>query len=180
MMPNTVLLTLMPTLMALPFEKHLEARCAETVKKIEKRGKRVPAKRAAKVFDQIVCDEARNLGKNLTTDMTKLTEKAIKEKKKEVEAEMKKKDPGTAQALKLTGFRDEIEKAEKETKVEPGKPMKLPKPKGSVLYRQKNVTVLTKDNVEVDVTFFLGIDPQATYKEGKFQGSYGVGIEVRF
>ncbi|WP_171180126.1 hypothetical protein [Ruegeria sp. HKCCD8929] len=182
MLPSNVLTVMSPLLMAMPWTKHLEAACKEASKKIEKKAKSTPQKKfTEKVVENIICAEAGKLDKTLTKAATGAVKKGIEKEKKSVEKEIKKKDPGTPQALALTGLRDDLLNARKERNaLETGKPIKLPKPKGGGLHVPIKIKVLTKDKIELEVNGFIGIDLKDILK-GKMPITYGgVGIGGRF
>lgn len=182
MFPNTVLTAMSPLLMAMPWTKHLEAACKEASRKIEKKAKSLPQKKLTeKVVEKILCEEAGKLDKTLTKATTGALKKGIKKAEKEVEKEIQKKDPGTPQALALNGLRDDIVNARKERNaMEPGKPLKLPKPQGGGLHVPIKIKVLTKDKIELEIMGFIGVDLKEILS-GKLPITYGVmGLGGRF
>lgn len=180
MLPATVIPALLPTIIALPWTKRLEAACKEASKKIEKRAKSLPrAKFTEKIVEETICAEIGKLGKDLTKNLQTVVKKNVEKEKKKAEAVIKK-DPAKAQKLKLTGLRDDLEKAKKATVVEPEKPLKLPKPKGAALYKEIKIKVLTKDKVELDIPIFIGVDPWKSIEKGKLQFFFGLGIGGKF
>ncbi len=171
-----------PLIMAMPWTKHLEAACKEASRQIEKKAKSLPQKKLTeKVVEKIICDQAGKLDKTLTKVTTGALKKGIKKIEQDVEKEIQKKDPGTPQALQLTGFRDEILKARKERDaMEAGKVIKLPKPKGGGFHVPIKVKVLTKDKIELEVNGFIGVDLKDILS-GKMPITYGgVGIGGKF
>lgn len=182
MFPLPVLLMLSPTLIAMPWTKRLEASCKEAAKKIRKNAKSVTQEKLTEaVVEKIICAEVGKLDKTLTKEVSKQTKKALDTRKKEIEKEIEKKDPGSPQALDLTNLRDQILEAKKERKaLDSGKPAKLPKPKGGGISVPIKIKVLTRDNVELEVSGFIGIDLFQIVK-GKLPITYGViGISGRF
>lgn len=182
MLPTNVLTVMSPVLMAMPWTKHIETACKEASKNIQKKAKSVTkAKFNEKIVEGIICAEAGKLDKTFAKALKGVVKKGIDKAEKDTEKELKKKDPGTAQALELTGLRDELIKARKERDaLDTGKPMKLPKPKGGGLHVPIKIKVLTKDKVELDVIGFIGVDLKEILK-GKLPITYGgVGIGGRF
>lgn len=182
MFPATVLTVLSPFLMAMPWAKHLEDACKEASKKIEKKAKSLPkAKLTEAVVEKIICAEAGKLDKTLTKSTTGALKKEIKKTEKSVQKEIEKKDPGSKQALALTGLRDDIINARKErTAMEGGKVVKLPKPMGGGLHVPIKIKVLTKDKIELEVNGFIGIDLKEILG-GKMPITYGVlGVGGKF
>ena len=181
MYPNTVLTVMSPILMAMPWTKHLEAACKEASKKIEKKAKSLPEKKLTeKVIENIICAEAGKLDKTLTKAATGALKKNIDKTKKDVEKEIQKKDPGTSQALALTGLRDDLLNARKERDaIIAGKPIKLPKPKGGGIHVPIKIKVLTKDKIELEINSFIGVELKDLLS-GKMPITYGlVGIGGR-
>ena len=182
MFPNTVLNAMTPVLMAMPLTKHLEAACKEASKEIEKKAKSLPQKKLTeKVVEKILCAQAGKLDKNLTKLATGTLKKNLKAAEKQVEKDLGKKDPGSAQALQLTGLRDDMLKAQKESDaLASGKPIKLPKPQGGGLHVPIKIKVLTKDKIELEVNGFIGVDLK-DLTSGKMPITYGgIGLGGRF
>lgn len=156
----TNILVLLSPLVVVPWTKELEAACKEASKKIEAQAKTTVQKKLTKMFiEKIVCAEAGKLDKRLTKVGTLVMKKKLDANKKKIEADIKKKDPGSSKALELTGLRDDMLKAQKERDaLKTGKPIMLPKPLGGGLHVPIKIRVFTKDNVEMDIEFFMGIN----------------------
>lgn len=182
MIPSSVMAIMSPVLMAMPWTKHIEAACKEASKEIEKKAKSLPQKKMTeKVVENILCAQAGKLDKTLLKIGNGVLKKNLKSAQKDVEKDMVKKDPGSAQALALNGLRDDMAKASKETNaLEPGKLIKLPKPKGGGIHVPIKVKVLTKDKIELEINGFIGVDLKDLMK-GRMPVTYGgVGIGGRF
>ena len=182
MFPTTVLTIMAPLLMSLPLSKHIEDACKEASKQIEKKAKSLPkAKLTEAVVEKIICAEAGKLDKTLTKVTTGALKKEIRKAEKDVQKEIEKKDPGTKQALALTGLRDDIIAARKQRDaMDQGKVVKLPKPMGGGLHVPIKVKVLTKHKVELEVNGFIGVDVKEILK-GKMPITYrGIGIGGKF
>lgn len=182
MLPTNVLTVMTPMLMAMPWTKHIETACKEASKNIQKKAKSVTKEKFnEKIVEGIICTEAGKLDKTLAKALKGVVKKGIDKAEKDTEKELKKKDPGTAQALQLTELRDNLIKSRSERDaLDSGNPMKLPKPKGGGLHVPIKIKVMTKDKIELDVIGFIGVDLKEILK-GKLPITYGgVGIGGRF
>ncbi|MAC82351.1 MAG: hypothetical protein CML66_30350 [Rhodobacteraceae bacterium] len=182
MFPTTVLTMMSPFLMAVPWTRHLEDACKEASKEIQKKAKSTTSQKLTEqVVEKIICGQAGKLDKTLTKAATGALKKNIDKTKKAVEKDIEKKDPGSAQALDLTGLRDDLIKARKaRDAMEPGKPVKLPKPQGGGFHVPIKVKVLTRDKIELEVNGFIGVDLKDLMK-GKMPITYGgIGIGGKF
>ena len=165
---------MIPVLLALPWQKHLEAACKEAAADLKKRARSMPAKKITKALvEDLLCKQAAKADKTLTKLGTDQLKGALKREEKKVEKEIEKAgDPSKPGPLKLLGLRGELEDYRvKGQIVEPDKPAKLSKPQGSAYYVPIKVKVLSKDKVELEIGGFLGIDKKI--KEGKLKVIYG-------
>jgi len=189
-MPAAPQLMQMVMTMALltPVKKLAEKQCKEFAKELEKKAKTMPAKKFSKaVVNTYLCGKAENLGKDATKLINGVGKGVVKQAQKDIDKEIaKQRDPSSPKALELHNLRGTADTKLKGPLTFEDKALEMPKPKGHVIHSEMTARVLSKDNVEVNVIFWLGIDAEKLLKvkdkdKPKVTPVYGIiNLEVRF